>query len=84
MDSSSQSPNKKLQKTPMMQFWAIAGDFAFLIAVPLLIFIYLGKWLDGKYNTNYFVIIGILAALLMSSVSIYKRIKTIAERLKRN
>lgn len=59
-----------------------ALDFAAIIAVPLLALIYLGKWLDGKYGTEFFVIIGILSAILISVTLIYRRIKDIKKDLK--
>ncbi|OGE86179.1 MAG: hypothetical protein A3J48_00800 [Candidatus Doudnabacteria bacterium RIFCSPHIGHO2_02_FULL_46_11] len=60
-----------------------AFDFAFLIAVPLVVFIFLGRWLDNRGGTEYWVIVGILFALVVSSVGVYKRIKQIEKRLKK-
>lgn len=59
------------------QLIEIGFDFAAYIAAPLLIFIYGGKWLDARYNTHFFVIIGILLALALSCLLIYRKIKTI-------
>jgi len=84
MDKSSLDPNKNSNSTLFLQFANIALEFAFLIAVPLLAFIFLGKWLDAKLGTQYFVLIGIPLAITISSVAVYKRIKIIAEQLKRN
>lgn len=52
-------------------------EFAVYIALPLFVFIYLGKWADGKLHTKFFVIIGIFLALGLSSYLIYKKIKEI-------
>ena len=49
-------------------------EFAFLIAVPLIAGVFAGRWLDSKYNHHFFVIIGILLGITVSSISIYKRI----------
>ncbi len=57
-------------------------EFAVYIALPLIGFIYLGKWADAKLNTKFFVIIGIFLALGLSSYLIYKKIKEIKELLK--
>ena len=50
-------------------------EFAFLIGVPLIGAILLGKWLNNRYNQKYFIIITILLALAITCVSIYRRIK---------
>lgn len=56
-----------------------ATDFAVSIAVPLLVFIYLGRWLDRKFDTKLFVVAGILLALALSSYAIYKHIKKLSK-----
>lgn len=57
-------------------------DFAVILALPLLVFIYAGKWADSKYGTKFFVIIGILLALALSTYMIYKKIDTLRKMLK--
>jgi len=61
------------------QLLEIGIDFAAYLAVPLLIFIYSGKWLDARYNHHFFVILGIFIALGLSSYLIYKKIKAIKD-----
>ena len=52
-------PHVKTHKSPdatrlMMQ----AGiEFALLIAIPLIGFIFLGRWLDNKFNHHFFVVL---------------------------
>lgn len=60
----------------------ISIEFAFIIIVPLLVFIYAGKFLDAHYKTNFFVIIGILLALTSSSIWFYRVIKKLAQEIK--
>jgi len=50
-------------------------EFAVILALPLIAFILGGKWLDAKTNHHFFVIIGILLALALSSYMIYRKIK---------
>ncbi len=57
-------------------------EFAVMIGLPLIGFIYLGRWLDTKYNHRFFVIIGIFVALALSSFMIYKKINQIKDLLK--
>lgn len=57
-------------------------EFAVILALPLLVFVYLGKWLDQRLNTNFLVVIGILLALSFSSLLIYKKIIEVKKLLK--
>lgn len=83
------SPNEP-KKTPEISKQRRAGmllieagtEFAVMIGLPLIGFIYLGRWLDTRYHHRFFVIIGILAALALSSLMIYKKIKRIKDLLK--
>ncbi len=61
------------------QLMSIGLDFALYLAIPLFAFIYVGKWLDRKYNHKFFVIIGILLALSLSFYLIYKKIKAVKD-----
>lgn len=75
--------NKKETQARKVAAWSqlieIGFDFAAYIAVPLLAFIYGGKWLDTRYGTHFFVLIGLLLALTLSSYLIYKKIKSIKD-----
>jgi len=59
-------------------------EFAFILALPLIGGVYLGKWLDSKYGTKFIVVIGILLALGLSSFMIYRKIKELDSRLRGN
>ena len=74
-----QPPTNKPQKNPEQKVFAIlmleAGiEFAFLIGGPLILGVLAGQWLDNKYHQNFFVVVGILLGLGITSVAIYKRI----------
>jgi len=53
----------------------IAIEFGFIIVLPLLAFGFLGKWLDNRYHQHFFVLLGILVALLTTGVWFYQTIK---------
>ena len=57
-------------------------EFAFLIAVPLIAGLFLGKWLDKKYNNHFFVIIGILLGITITCVAVSQRVKDYKKMLK--
>jgi hypothetical protein len=73
---------KDKQKVVGLLMFEAGTEFAFLIAAPLIGGVLLGKWLDTKTHHNFFVIIGILLAIVISSMSIYKRIKDYKNLLK--
>jgi undecaprenyl pyrophosphate phosphatase UppP len=68
-------PEKSEQKVIGVLMMEAGVEFAFLIGVPLILGVLAGKWLDNRYNHNFFVIIGILLGLGLSCESIYIRIK---------
>jgi len=57
------------------------GQIGFIIAIPAVIFAYLGRILDIRFNISpLFVLSGIGIALFISSLAIYKMIKKIEEK----
>jgi hypothetical protein len=80
-----QEPNKEADKThyklTMMKATNIAFEFGFMIALPLIGFGYLGKYLDAKWGTNFLMLVGIILALVSSSVWFFKRVRAIAKDL---
>ena len=54
----------------------IAGDFGVSIAVPIILFVLIGQWLDGRYNKSpWFTVLGFVLAALISAKIIYKKAK---------
>ena len=54
----------------------IAGDFGVSIAVPVVVFVLIGQWLDGKYDKSpWFTIAAFVLAALLSGRMIYKKAK---------
>lgn len=54
----------------------IIGDFGAAIAVPVVVFVIIGQWLDEKYDSGYKFTIGafVLAALVSGKI-LYKKAK---------
>lgn len=54
----------------------IASDFGATIAVPVVIFVLIGQYLDAKYNAApWYLAIGFVLAAVLSGRSIYKKAK---------
>jgi len=54
----------------------ILGDFGATIAVPVVLFVLIGQWLEGKYGHGpWFTIIGFVLASVLSGKMIYKKAK---------
>lgn len=54
----------------------IIGDFSGIIAVPVIVFVLIGRWLDGRYNQGWlFTILAFALAALLSGVIIYRKAK---------
>lgn len=60
---------------------SVAFEMGFVIALPILVFALLGKWLDQKQHTHYFVLIGILLALGCSCFWLYRRFSEMIKKL---
>ncbi len=71
-------------KKPAIYFmlFELGIEFALIIALPLIAFVYAGKWLDTKTNNHFYVIIGILLAIGLSSYMIYRKILEVKNMLK--
>ena len=74
---------KKSYFSESMQVMGIAFELGFIIAIPLVLLAFAGKWLDQKTGQGFFVYIGIVLALSLTSLWIYARLKSMVERLKK-
>ena len=71
---------KKQKKTSDREYYffalRIVGDFGASIALPVVIFVILGQWLDGKYDKSpLFTVMGFALAALLSGKMIYRKAK---------
>lgn len=61
----------------------IAGDFGATIAVPIVIFVIIGQWLEGRYgHAPWFTISAFVLSAVLSGISIYKKAKKYGEEYK--
>ena len=79
MDAKNMEENKP-KKTTDRQYYMFAiriiGDFGAVIAVPVIIFVILGQYLDGKYEKGIlFTVLGFILAALLSAKMIHKKAK---------
>lgn len=67
------------QDSPNANKWrlvSLASELGFIIALPLVAFGFLGKWLDAKWGTEpWLTIIGILLAIVATTVWLTRRFK---------
>ena len=75
---------KSKKQATIMRATNLAFEFGFIIALPIIAFGLLGKYLDKKFDTHYIVLIGVLLAVASSTTWLYKRIKAILEDLRKN
>ena len=62
----------------------IIGDFGASIALPVVILVLIGQYLDDKYNkAPLFIILGFILAALTSAKIIYKKTKIYNEEYKK-
>ena len=60
----------------MMMGLRIVSDFGASIAVPVILFVLIGQWLDNKYDKSpLFTVIAFVLAALVSGRIIYKKSK---------
>lgn len=74
------NPNAKLFSA--MSMFNVGVDFALLIALPLIVAVYVGRWLDARYGTQHYVLIGILGAIFVSAVSVYRQVIKLSKQIK--
>lgn len=62
--------------------WYVArlvGEIGYIIAIPLVVFLIAGQYIDRLAGTKIaFTLIGMLGALVVSTVIIYRKIKEIS------
>ena len=62
----------------------IVGDFGAIIAVPIIVFVLIGQWLEGKYGyAPWFTVGAFILAAFLSTKMIYKKAKQYGEEYKK-
>lgn len=60
----------------MMMGLKIVGDFGATIAVPIILFVLVGQWLDDKYHRSpWYTVIAFILAAVLSGKMIYQKAK---------
>ncbi|MBI2607672.1 MAG: AtpZ/AtpI family protein [Candidatus Doudnabacteria bacterium] len=73
MQNSEQKPDQSLSKWRLVN---LAFELGFIIALPLVGFGLIGKWLDEKFDTDpWLTLIAILIAIISTTIWLTKRIK---------
>lgn len=58
----------------------IVGEFGGLIAVPVVVLVLLGRWLDGRWGTKpWMTIVAFVLAAVISGMMVWKRTKDVAK-----
>ena len=69
-------PSDSKDRKYMLMGLRITGDFGATIAVPIIVFVIIGQWLDGKYDKSpWFTVLGFILATILSGRLIYKKAK---------
>ena len=69
-------PTNHRERKYMLMGFRIVGDFGASIAVPVVVFVLIGQWLDEKYQAGpYFTVGAFVLAALLSGRLIYKKAK---------
>ena len=76
-----QDQKEQIKRLTGFKALSFAVEFGFIIAIPLLAFGFLGKWLDHHYNHHFFMFIGIILALVTSGLWFYRSIKSLMKDL---
>lgn len=67
----------------MLMGLRIVGDFGATIAVPVMLFVLAGQWLEKNYgHAPWFTITGFTLAAILSGKMIYKKAKKYGEEYK--
>ncbi len=74
-------PNNEKYTLTTAKTLAIALEFGFIIAIPLLAFTIAGKWLSTRYQNELFLYGGIVLAIMASTIFLVLRIRKIYKEL---
>jgi hypothetical protein len=74
-----QNPSQKPNTPVPVDKWSLVGlamDMGFIIALPLVVAAFLGKWLDNRFGTKpWLTLAGILVAIAITTVWMTKKLK---------
>jgi len=60
--------------------YVVAMELGWIIVIPLIVFILIGRWLDGVLSTSPFLTLAFMGcAALVSSVAVFKKVSRMME-----
>ena len=73
------------EKSNFYKTISLAWELGYTIAVPLVVFAFLGRFLDKKYESSPIVLLsGIFLAMMISGFLVFKKTKKIMEESEKN
>jgi LPXTG-motif cell wall-anchored protein len=77
-------PEENKEKTSFFKALGLAWEMGYIIAVPLVILAVIGRLLDRKLSSSpILLLIGILLAMVISGVLVFRRTKRIMDEVKK-
>lgn len=62
----------------LLNVWGLAGELGLLIAIPVVVLVLAGVWLDKKLGTlPLFIIVGIVVSMIVSTVAVARKVKRV-------
>jgi F0F1-type ATP synthase assembly protein I len=74
---------KKNEEKKTFSASSLAFELGYLIAIPIVLLAFTGRWLDKHFNTSpWLLLIGVLLSIIISSFAIYKKTINIIKDVK--
>ncbi|MFH1098463.1 MAG: AtpZ/AtpI family protein [Candidatus Uhrbacteria bacterium] len=68
------------QRSPVWAALAFAWELGYTIAIPLVVFALLGRFLDRRFGTTpWFLLVGVFAAIAASGIAVVHKVNSIAK-----
>ncbi|MFA4873347.1 MAG: AtpZ/AtpI family protein [Patescibacteria group bacterium] len=72
----------KKERSTLWQALSLAWNLGYLIAVPLVVFALLGRFLDKRFGTSPLaLLVGIFISLVVTTIGVYKKTKEITKEM---
>ena len=72
----------KKERSSLWQVLSLAWNLGYLIAIPLVVFALLGRFLDKRFGTSPLALLaGIFISLVVTAIGVYKKTKEITGQM---
>lgn len=72
----------KKERSTLWQVLSLAWNLGYLIAIPLVVFALLGRFLDKRFGTSPLALLaGIFISLVVTTIGVYKKTKEITGQM---